>query len=151
MANSIQTMKVCCCFGNPVGGAKAWGGFWIQITTTEFWRHKKESCKIARKWIAIQTGKTKKMVRSDFSKYDKNTDDRQKAMLPLGVLLCPNICSFFLCALSIIICTWVNSEYFTNSYTRWKCAKLLITRLARNMCYDAWDFLANVLTVKYGM
>ena len=44
-----QRMKVCCCFGNPVGGAKAWGGFWIQITTTEFWRDKKESCKIARK------------------------------------------------------------------------------------------------------
>ena len=51
MVNSNQTMKVWSCCGNPVGGTKTWCGFSIQITATEFWRDKKVSCKIGRKWI----------------------------------------------------------------------------------------------------
>jgi hypothetical protein len=50
-------MKMCCCFENLVVRDKTWRGFWIQITTTKFFRDKKVSCKIGRKRIAIQTGK----------------------------------------------------------------------------------------------
>jgi hypothetical protein len=57
MVNSNQTMKVWSCCGNLVGGTNTWCGFLIQITATEFWRDKKVSCKIGRKWIAVQTGK----------------------------------------------------------------------------------------------